>query len=136
MIVVTAPMAEQTQGSIPTTLAESRESMNSICERNTLQNLTKLAPARITIQTDQIHVLSVRVNCPLNKRNKILEELCLIDDHNCVRRDVHIVEILRMNTGGIAPIVGCNKTLSISHIRLVSNHQNGNSEGTVARNDR
>jgi hypothetical protein len=81
-------------------------------------------------------MFAMRIDCPLDKRNKMGKKLRFINDHNLVRRNVDRIEILGMNARSIASIVSCNKSLTIPHVSLMSNHQNGHAERAVPRNDR
>ena len=80
-------------------------------------------------------MLPMGIDRPFHERNEVLEELGLVNDDNLVRRNVYIVEIFRVNTGSIASIMCRNKTLSVSHIGFVRNHQDGDTQCVVSRND-
>ena len=51
LIMVTMAIAEETRSSITASTTERSESVHSIRKRNTVQDLTELAPVGISIQT-------------------------------------------------------------------------------------
>ncbi len=68
-IRVLASITEESRSSIGTLTAECSKPQNTVCERNAVKNLTKLASIGIAIQTHEIHMLAMRIHRPLNERN-------------------------------------------------------------------
>jgi hypothetical protein len=120
-IRVLASITEESRSSIGTLTAECSKPQNTVCERNAVKNLTKLASIGIAIQTHEIHVLAMRIHCPLNERNQVLEKLRLIDNDDPVGCNIYLVQIARMDTRRAATIVRCNNSLTIPLVRLMCN---------------
>ena len=122
LIRILPPVTEKTRSSIAAPTAERSQPVNSIGQRNAIEDLTKLAAVGVTIQSYKIDVLAMRIHCPLHKWHEILEELCLIDNDDIVGCNVDIVQILRMNARSAPAVMRSDNTLAIPIVRNVSNH--------------
>jgi len=105
------PVREESGGPICTLLAKSSNPFHSVCQRNTVQDFSKLPAIGVSIQSNEIQISFVRVHCILHKRNQIMEKLCFIHKNHLILQKFiqrNIVQIVNAQTRDCISIVGHN----------------------------
>jgi hypothetical protein len=111
-----------------------RKTLHTVRQRDALEKLSKRPAIGVSVQSDEIEVLSVGVHDPLHERDEPLEKLGFVHDDNGKASQVvgvNVVQVAHTDTRCVLSVVGRNLIALIPDVVCVLDDKDRSVNGPV-----